>query len=226
MLITDFFNNLIPDIYYRLSCNYPDTNLFNRTDPLEEAIFIILTSQTDERKYLQTWESFQLSFPTMQTAAQATLHQISLAIKKGGLGQWKSKCIKNLLQQAVERYGSYSLDSLSHLDDSPLEKELLRLDGIGIKGARCIMMYSFNRDVFPIDTHCSRILKRIGLPFPAASPRSKLYADTIQKQIPNPLRRRLHINLIQHGRAACKPKPIYYNCCLSNLCKHNNDSIP
>ena len=212
------FQIRIREIARLLSIAYPSTTLGNRVDPLEEAVFIILTTQTNERNYFPTWESFTAAFPKMHMLAHATEEDIYRAIRTGGLGRWKAKRIYNLLHTVLDNYHELSLSSLTPFDNLNLEKRLLELDGIGIKTARCIMMYSFKRKVFPIDTHCARILSRIGIPKVSMSPRSKSYANYIQNRIPADLRLKLHINLIQHGRSVCTPHPKCDQCVISHLC--------
>ena len=205
----------------RLRKNHENTNLHNRADPLEEAIFILLSGQTDEAKYLKSWEAFVSKFPTMDSAARARKQSIERAIKEGGLSSWKAVRIKRLLRYVKKRFGRYSLKDLDTLSDVDMERELVKLDGIGIKSARCIMMYSFGRKVFPVDTHVLRICTRLGFHLDGKSPRTRKLADSLQNQVPPELRHRLHINMVQHGRYICRPTPKCEKCCLRQLCEQD-----
>lgn len=209
----------ITNICKEISRYYPETRLSNKKNPLLEAVFILLSSQTDEYKYLQTWKRFRNKFPKIQDAESANKEKIFKSIRGGGLGSWKAEMIHNLLKKVKNKYGRLSLSHLKCLDDKSLEKELLTLDGIGIKSARCIMMYSFDRAVFPIDTHTLRIIKRLGFRIPDYSKRSKMFADNIQNQVPDKYRTRFHINLVQHGRKICKTKPNCEICPIDRYCK-------
>lgn len=89
------------------------------------------------------------------------------------------------------------------------------------------MMYSFKREVFPVDTHVLRIVKRVGFRTGDGSIRSARFANIIQEQVPRRYRCRLHVNLVQHGRKICKGKPNCRICPIGNLCllgkkKHRN----
>ncbi len=201
-----------------LSAYYPNTRLHNKKNPLLEAIFILLSSQTTETNYLNTWSSFRHRFKTLEDAENASVSSIFSSIKNGGLGKWKAKRIKKLLKQVRTKYNKLSLSSLKKLDNDSLERELSLLDGIGIKSAKCIMMYSFDREVFPIDTHALRIIKRMGFVIPKNNIKSISFAKYIEKQIPSRLRFRFHVNLIQHGRQICKSKPLCYKCPVINYC--------
>lgn len=201
-----------------LSRYYPISNLANLKNPLWEAIFILLSSQTDEFKYLQTWHHFRHRFPSFRQLSSATKRDIYSAIKHGGLGKWKTERIYNLIRQVQQKYSKLSLAFLKTKDDRALENELMSLDGLGIKSARCIMMYSFGRDVFPVDTHVLRIVKRLGFKMPPYTARSLKFADAIQNQVPAKFRYRLHVNIVQHGRGMCKAKPNCFICPLSRVC--------
>jgi endonuclease III len=202
-----------------LSSYYPETRLSNKKNPLLEAIFILLSSQTDEGKYIHTWRNFRAKYPRIEDAERASKKDIYKQIQGGGLGAWKAARIHKLLKTVKEKYGNLSLSSLKKLDNKGLEKELISLDGIGIKSARCIMMYSFNRHVFPIDTHALRIIKRIGFRVPNYSKRSRKFADFVQEQVPNKYRTALHIKLVQHGRKICKTKPHCGICPIIRSCE-------
>jgi len=193
--------------------------LHNRRNPLEEAVFIILTSQTNEDKYLETWSRFKAKYPSMREAQNASVDSIARTIKSGGLSRWKAQRIKTLLDKVQDKFGTSDIRILDSLPNEEMERELKVLDGIGIKSAKCIMMYSFGRDVFPIDTHCLRLLRRMGLQIPKESRRSQAFSEKIEHEIPEEIRRNLHIKLIQHGRAICKRAPECNVCVVSDFCK-------
>lgn len=211
----------VVEVAKRLDRSYPRTELDNKEDPLDEAVFILLTSQTDEDKYLRSWEKLRTVLPNWQAVVNTSEEAIFDAIKDGGLGRWKAARIMKLMHQTKDLMGEYSLNNLAVLDDASLERTLVSLDGIAIKGARCIMMYSFHRSVFPVDAHVDRIAKRIGFEIPDASNRSKKYANALQEQVPPDLRHRLHVNMIQHGRAICKArKPRCEICTINDICRY------
>ena len=205
----------------RLEDTYAPTELGNRADPLEEAVFVLLSSQTDERKYQRAWMRFREAFPAMAAAAAASEQSIYEAIQPGGLGRWKAARIKRLIDQVHARFGVLSLDALGALPDAPLEEVLVSLDGVGVKTARCIMMYAFGRQVFPVDVHVNRILSRLGFRYADGAPRSRRYANAMQERVPPALRHRFHVNLLLHGREICRPRhPHCERCVLGDLCRY------
>lgn len=113
--------------------------------------------------------------------------------------RWSGSRIGFRLLQS--RFGRVTLAPLRIMSDTEAEAMLLQLPGVGKKVARCVLLYSLHRDVFPVDTHCFRVLKRLGL-----VPQHLAYRqahDALQSAVPKPARRSLHVNLIRHGRAVC-----------------------
>jgi endonuclease III len=48
------------------------------------------------------------------------------------------------------------------LSDDEAMDYLLSLPGVGVKTAKCVLMYSLGRAVLPIDIHVLRVAKRLG----------------------------------------------------------------
>jgi len=111
--------------------------------------------------------------------------------------------------------------ALRRMETDEAESYLTSLPGIGIKTARCILMYSLNREVFPADVHCYRIMERLGwLVWQGRT--SRTIADFAQQCVPPHLRRNLHIRFVQHGRHICTSRvPKCGICILNNLCRKN-----
>src|SRR5262249_29404408 len=102
-------------------------------------------------------------------------------------------------------------------------KFLCSLPEISRKSAYCIMMYSFGRKVFPVDTHVGRTLARLG-PYRELGlsllglDHKKLQAELAGLVPPN-LRYSLHVNLVAHGREICRAvRPLCDQCEVRNLC--------
>ena len=93
--------------------------------------------------------------------------------------------------------------------------ELIKFDGVGVKTASCVLLFSMNRNVCPVDTHVHRTLNRIGL-VKTKTP-DKTFTE-IFGQIPDGAAHSFHTNLIRLGREICKPtKP---NCTICPLVKY------
>lgn len=188
-----------------LKKRYRDFDHYNLNDPLDELLFIICSTKTEEASYRNSFRALKESFPTHNAIAAADAGSIARAIVSGGLSNLKAKAIRNLLDAVVARFGEPSLKSLRLMDDDEAEDFLVSLPGVGKKIARCILMYSLGRKVFPVDTHCWRIARRLGWVRPTqkdghCAPRDM---DRLQSKIPLKLRHSLHVNMVSLGREIC-----------------------
>ncbi|MDP1593275.1 MAG: hypothetical protein Q8L80_03420 [Gallionella sp.] len=82
--------------------------------------------------------------------------------------------IRNLLDAVVARFGEPNLELLRSMSDQEAEDFLLALPGVGKKIARCVLMYSLGQQVFPVDTHCWRIARRLGWVRPITTLRERV----------------------------------------------------
>jgi len=204
-----------------LKNRYHDFNHYNRKEPLDELLFIICSTKTGEASYRNTFRALKETFPTHLHIAQAPAEYIARPIASGGLSNQKAKAIRELLDIIVAKFGEPTLKALRGMDDAAAEAFLLSLPGVGKKVARCVLMYALGRQVFPVDTHCWRIARRLGWVRPTqrdkhCAPRDM---DRLQSKIPPELRYSLHVNLVSLGREICtSTAPGCGECPLSACC--------
>src|SRR5262249_16783656 len=122
-----------------------------------------------------------------------------------------------LLDRLYADHGAVSLGLLHGMVDTAAFEYLLTLPGMGPKTARCVLMYSLGRDVFPVDTHVWRIAKRLGWASGGNRPTARQMHE-LERAIPPPLRYSLHITMVAHGRAICRAVPACDICPLRRLC--------
>jgi endonuclease III len=197
----------------------PEQELGNQADPLDEAVYIILSFQTDLPRLQATWKDLRAAYPTWRHLQRASLPAVASAIRAGGLQEQKASRIRSLLSAVEEQTGSLSLACLHHMNDSQAERVLTRLPGLSWKGARCVMLYSLGRPSFPVDGNTFRILKRTGVIAETAVYRRRELHDSLQRLIPAPRRRPVHVNLVVHGHKTCVPGvPYCPDCPLYKFC--------
>lgn len=197
----------------------PEADLGNKSNPLDEAIYIILSFQTDLARTGATWSRLRATFPTWEALARAPLRKIATVLREGGLHRQKARTIKRLLAEVRKVSGDLSLDLLRSMSDGQAEQLLTLLPGFSWKAARCVLLYSLGRDVFPVDGNTFRILKRTGVLRPRAIYRRRSLHDALQAAVPNTRRRSLHVNLVVHGQRTCLPlAPECPRCALRATC--------
>ena len=211
----------VREVAATLKYRYHDFDHYNLKDPLDELLFIICSTKTEEASYRNSFRALKESFPTHLKIAEAPAEYIARTIVRGGLSNQKAKAIRNLLDAIVARFGKPSLEPLRAMSDEEAEAFLLSLPGVGKKIARCVLMYSLGRQLFPVDTHCWRIALRLGWVRPTQKDRhcAPRDMDRLQTKIPPELRYSLHVNMISLGREICTASvPRCDECPLSVWC--------
>jgi len=197
----------------------PEAVLGNKADPLDEAIYIILSFQTDLARFGSTWSRLRAAFPTWEALERAPTRNVARALREGGLHRQKARTIRRLVAEVRQTAGVLSLDLLRAMSDEDAERLLTRLCGLSWKGARCVLLYSLRRDVFPVDGNIFRILKRTGILSTRAVYRRRALHDAVQAAVPAHRRLALHVNLVVHGQRSCLPRaPLCPSCPLLATC--------
>ena len=187
-----------------------------RSDPIEELITTILSQNTNDTNRDRAYRSLIEHFGNLKGVMDAPVEEIAEAIKIGGLHNQKSIRIKNVLERITREQGSLDI---SFLDDLPLDQAmnwLLSFPGVGRKTAGIVMLFSFDRPYFPVDTHIRRVTRRLGLIGAKDDPHKRMN----ELLPPDPaLMRRMHLHLIRLGREICHPRnPDCSHCPLSERC--------
>ncbi len=204
-----------------LKNSYHDFAHHNLRNPLNELLYIIASTKTTGVSHLHTYRRFRRAFPTFASMRAATEHQLAAALASGGLHNVKAAQISRILGEVERTFGRLSLSDLRKMSDDECERFMISLPGVGRKVARCVMMYSLDRNVFPIDTHCWRISTRLGWMRSStnSSGPSPKDADRLQELIPHALRFSLHVNMVSLGRDKCIARdPRCPLCPLATLC--------
>lgn len=220
---SDSHVGVLPRVDELLELTHRSAGLGNFTDPLEEAVYILLSRQTREAAYRRAHKELRDRWPSWEELAEAPAAHIAETIGFAGFGPTRATQILDLLhavRQTCRERGyphRITLDWLHQLPDEEVEPLLLDLPGIGHKSARCIMHYSLNRQTFAVDTHVRRVLHRLGV---VPDTGGKVQHRDYEAAIPAPMRQRLHVNLVHHGRAFCRStRPLCDECPLVSFCQ-------
>lgn len=202
-------------------------DLGNKTDPVDELVYIMLSRRTDEGAYQAAFTALKEAYPSWDALADASTDDVASLIDPSGLGDNKSRNILAALRMIRDHFGTVSLEALREWPDNLVETFLTSLPGVGRKTAYCVMMYALGRAAFPVDAHAGRVLSRTGL-FRSAgldlsrwkNPAQHRKLQEVLADIVAPeLRHSLHVNLVAHGRAICTPrKPKCGSCPISRQC--------
>jgi endonuclease-3 len=180
-------------------------------------IATILSQNTNDRNSYRAYQRLRKRFPTWDAVAQAPRRSVASAIRIGGMANQKSGHIRSTLKGVRERFGAYALNGLESMPDGEAIELLTGFDGVGVKTAACVLLFSLRRDVFPVDTHIHRICSRLGLA-PGCTTPEKTYR-AMARIVPAGESYALHTNLIRFGRMVCRStSPSCERCPLFSEC--------
>ena len=201
---------------------YGDFAHYNKKNPLDELFFILCSVKRSEKVYLEAFKSLKQVFPRYELLAAASVNKISRAVSWGGLQNQKTAAAKEIVKRVIETFGRPTLAPLKKMSDDECERFLQELPGVGKKVARCVMLYSLDRQVFPVDAHCWRISNRLGWTGNRGNSRNITNSamDHLQDLVPSALRFSLHVNMVSHGRKICTAhSPRCCECVIAAFCK-------
>ncbi|MBI4027898.1 MAG: endonuclease III [Verrucomicrobia bacterium] len=188
-----------------------------RTDPLDGLIATILSQNTTDRNSDRAFRKLRKTFPTWKQACAAGPDAIKRAIRSGGLARIKSRRIQQVLRTIREREGALTLQRLRTMPTEEALAYLTGLDGVGIKTACCVLLFSCGRPVMPVDTHVYRVSRRLGI-LAENTPIQKAHEE-LHRRIAPVRRYAMHLLLIRHGRQTCRArKPECNGCALKFRC--------
>jgi len=197
---------------------YGDKRWRKHAEPIDELVATVLSQHTNDVNRDRAFRQLKRRFPNWEQVLHAPTRSIAAAIKPAGLSNQKAPRIKAILQRIAEaNEGKLSLNFLAEMPVSEAMDWLKRLPGVGPKTAACVLLFSFGKPVFPVDTHIYRISKRLGwLDEKVSEARAN---ELLDKVVPDEIKYRLHLNMIAHGRKICKPQnPRCNECVLKHLC--------
>lgn len=185
-------------------------------DPIETLVRTILSQNTNDANRDRAYETLLARFGSLGIVRDAPAEEIAQAIRIGGLHRQKAVRIKEVLERIENDQGALDL---SFLDVLPLDEAmtwLLTSPGVGKKTAGIVLLFSFHKPYFPVDTHIRRILVRVGVVEATEDPHDRmnslLPADVA-------LMIALHLHLIRLGREICHPRdPACEICPLRTKC--------
>ncbi|MER3426975.1 MAG: Fe-S cluster assembly protein HesB [Pyrinomonas sp.] len=193
-------------------------------DPLATLINVILSQATSDTNSDRAFAALKRRFPRWEDLLSARLSTIAAAIRIGGLANQKAVVIRDLLRQLKEERGSLDLSFLCALPTQEAAAYLAQFRGIGPKTIACTLLFACGKEIFPIDTHIFRVLRRLGLLPERCSP-ARAHA-VMDRVVPSGKFYSFHINLIRLGRTICRPRqPRCERCPIVEYCDYGQSRI-
>jgi endonuclease III len=221
-----------------------------RWDPTSELVLTILTQNSADVNAEHAFEELRRAYPTdlpierhnpgpgwggaglpdgsppdWAAMDAAPLEELIEVIRPGGLPNQKAKGIKAALRAIHEARGDYSLEFLGDLPPLEARTWLTNINGIGVKTASVVLLFSFGMPLMPVDRHVERVGYRVGL-LPRKATAEEAHDYFLAMLQPDDMLE-AHVNLIRHGRLVCHARrPNHMACPLIDRCRFVDPKAP
>ena len=198
------------EIIKRLKNEYPDADCtLDYDDAWKLLVSVRLAAQCTDARVNVVVPKLYEKFPTIEALAAAEVDEIEEIVRPCGLGRSKARDISLCMKMLVEDFGGRVPDNFD---------DLMKLPGVGRKSANLIMGDVFGKPAIVTDTHCIRLVNRMGLVNDIKEPKKVEMA--LWKIIPPEEGNDFCHRLVYHGRAVCtaRTKPYCDKCCLQDIC--------
>lgn len=194
----------------RLREEYPDAGCtLDYDDAWKLLVSVRLAAQCTDARVNVVVEGLYAKYPTIEALAEAEVDAIEAIVRPCGLGRSKARDISACMRMIRDEYDGQVPDDFD---------ALLRLPGVGRKSANLIMGDVFGKPAIVTDTHCIRLVNRIGIVDGIKEP--KKVEMELWKVIPPEEGSDFCHRLVYHGRDVCTARttPHCERCCLRDLC--------
>jgi endonuclease-3 len=199
-------------------------NKWTDWDVLDMLVAVILSQATSDANSDRTYDALKKRFSTWDSLLRAREETLVETIRLGGLANQKAAVIRGLLREVKERHGSFDLSFLRGLPAAEAVEYLASFRGVGPKTAACTLLFACGLEVFPLDTHIFRVLRRVGLIPPKCS--DQFAHRAMSRLVPAGKFYSFHVNLIRHGRKLCRPRePLCERCPIVEYCDYGQKII-
>lgn len=198
-------------IIERLKEEYPDASCSLDYDQAWKLLVSVrLAAQCTDARVNVVVEGLYEKYPNVDALAEAPVEEIEKLVRPCGLGNSKARDISACMKRLRDEYGGRVPEDFD---------SLLRLPGVGRKSANLIMGDVFGKPAIVTDTHCIRLVNRMGLVDGIREPYR--VEKELWKIIPPEEGNAFCHRLVDHGRAVCtaRTKPYCDRCCLKDVCK-------
>ncbi len=202
----------VREVHRRLKERYPETRtLLQFENGYQLLISVILSAQTTDASVNSVTPELFRRFPDPSSLAEANLAEVEAIIKRTGFFRAKAKNITAAAHGLVERFGGKVPDAM---------ESLLSLPGVGRKTAHVVRGTLFGKPSIIVDTHFSRVTRRLGL----TRERDPVKIErSLEPIIPSEIQHGFSMRVNFHGRDCCSSrKPACFRCPIEQLCPYED----
>ena len=187
----------------------------NYNKDYELLIAIVLSAQTTDKMVNRVTSVLFSRYKTLKELSEADILDIEDIIRIIGTYKRKSCYVKEIALRLVRDGFDYVPNDRVYIESLP---------GVGRKSANVFLSNIYNEPAIAVDTHVSRVSKRLGLA--KDSDDVKTIEKKLQKKIPIDRWIKTHHQMVLFGRYKCKAiKPMCDDCELKEICKNKKISF-
>ena len=201
------------EIVERLKQEYPDAGCTLDYDQAWKLLVSVrLAAQCTDARVNVVVQNLYEKFPDVNALADAEVGEIEQIVRPCGLGRSKARDISACMKILRDQYDGKVPDDFD---------ALLKLPGVGRKSANLVMGDVFGKPAIVTDTHCIRLVNRMGLVDGVKEPKKVEMA--LWELIPPMEGSDFCHRLVFHGRDVCtaRTKPRCDRCCINEICAKN-----
>lgn len=182
----------------------------NYTKDYELLIAIVLSAQTTDKRVNKVTEVLFSKYPTLKDISEASIVDIEDIIREIGTFRRKSIYVRDIALKLVKDGYSSVPNDRTYVESLP---------GVGHKTANVFLANIYGIDAIAVDTHVSRVSKRLGLV--RKNDDVTKIEKKLERKIPRDRWSKTHHQLVLFGRYYCKAvKPECGNCKIKDSCKY------
>jgi endonuclease III len=214
--------NCVKEVCRILEAEYGRPRLGNPRNPVDDLIYIVLSNKTAPLTARRVFRELKDTFSSWSELIAKRSAIVRRILRPAGLARVKTDQLRRALRKIVRDFGDCDLSELRKWPTADAEAYLCSLPGVSEKVAKCVLMYTLNGRVLPVDAHVHRIAVRLGW---TSRKRADQCHDELEATVAPDLRFALHVDCIAHGRLICRPiAPLCGACCIQKFCGFHRNS--
>ena len=197
------------EIFDYLDRLYPDPKCeLNYNKDYELLIAVMLSAQTTDKRVNKVTEVLFNKFKSIKELSEANINDIENIIKEIGTFRRKAIYVHEITKKLSDDGYDYVPNDRNYIESLP---------GVGHKSANVFLSNIYNEPAIAVDTHVSRVSKRLGLAY--KNDDVVMIEKKLMKKVPMGRWSKTHHQLVLFGRYNCKAvNPDCANCEIKKYC--------
>src|SRR6266487_1819332 len=136
---------------------------FSNKDPMSQLVDIILSHRTRDEQTAAAYDNLLKRFGSWEAVRDAPTEEVQDTIANVNWPEQKAPRLQAIMRRITEERGELKLDFLRDLPVEESAAWLNRFEGVGPKTTACVLLFSCQQPLLPVDVHVHRVSGRLGL---------------------------------------------------------------